>query len=250
MISFREQKIERENKGGGENEYLNKFWREKSDLEQLLRQQPQVGFFLYVFFSYYSFSCLQRKKKPYPPFLPVNEDITITVRHSPSLPTRKIPPPFFLFFIVLKKTNERGKKEERKKKSFNDRLAVGYPPPTVYNNSTSVCGPFQSHLSSGFYLEHHRAQLEVEMFHRVAIPQEADALHVEPVERYTKKKGKHQKKKHENSINNVTWRHLGSGTRKSQTNQLIHEDQKFNGPATLIQLIIYTQPTIVYTHNA
>ena len=125
----------------------------------------------------------------------MNEDITITVRHSPSLPTRKIPPPFFLFFIVLKKTNERGKKEERKKKSFNDRLAVGYPPPTVYNNSTSVCGPFQSHLSSGFYLEHHRAQLEVEMFHRVAIPQEADALHVEPVERYTKKKGKHQKKK-------------------------------------------------------
>ena len=31
------------------------------------------------------------------------------------------------------------------------------------------------------YLKHHGTQLEVEMFHRVAIPQQANALHVEPV---------------------------------------------------------------------
>jgi hypothetical protein len=42
------------------------------------------------------------------------------------------------------------------------------------------------------------------MFHRVAIPQEADALHVEPVERHTKKKGKHQKTSEKTKIQSTT----------------------------------------------
>jgi muconolactone delta-isomerase len=67
------------------------------------------------------------------------------------------------------------------------------------------------------------------MFHRMAIPQEADALHVEPVDAQHKEK----KRKKRNQNQQSRWRHLWSGTRNVKQINSIHEDQKFNGPATI-----------------
>ena len=42
----------------------------------------------------------------------------------------------------------------------------------------------------GRYLENHGPQLQVKVLHRVTVPQQADALHVEPVNRKKQTKSK------------------------------------------------------------
>lgn len=84
------------------------------------------------------------------------------------------------------------------------------------------------------------------MFHRMAIPQEADALHVEPVDAQHKEKKKKKKRKSKSteSVAPSVKRH-----EKRQTNQLNSRRSKVQRSRNHIQLIIYTQPTIVYTHT-
>lgn len=76
------------------------------------------------------------------------------------------------------------------------------------------------------------------MFHRVAIPQEADALHVEPVDA--------TQREEEKSKSTVSVAPSMKRQEKRQTNQsLIHARSKVQRSRNHIQLIIYTQPTIV-----